>query len=321
MTSRGRQQAGIEPTVERVMGAIGAGPAEDGRSRRKSGSRRSVAPRRRASQRLSELIRLAGLRRHRKALVDFDKFAFALAATLGSASAGTYPIGKAGRWATWPGLDLVSLAESMREAGFERLDLNSHDGDRLGWAMDDVAEHAPASLYSGLASILGRVVQLTAEERILCSIRTIDAIDETVTERRKRVRSSKLERDRERQRTKRAGTSKPHSESAERRKPWEAEGIARSTYYKRQRTRLAPSVEVATSATNQSNGVSNEVVGRATKQSRSGRTPPAAAWTNLSRTHEINRSGDKSVRRQRGDGHPAQSAAAGSAPPPPSSIR
>lgn len=325
MTLRGRGSTDSDPVLERVMNAIGAGPAEDGRSRRKPGSRRSVAPRRRASQRLSELIRLAGLRRRRQVLVDFDKFAFALAATLGSASAGTYPISKAGRWATWPGLDFISLADAMRDAGFRGLELGTQDSDRLGWAMDDASEYVLTTQKSGLGTVLGRVVRLLAEERSACAIRTIDAIDETATERRERVRSRKLERDKERLRARRSGhhhrtRQEYEAGSAVRSRPWEAEGISRATYYRRIKSNSNASHEVATSATNLSHGVQHVVASPATDLSQRSDSQTSASETGLS-LHPCNNIGEATDLSHRAEalanGCPDQRRAP--APPPPSS--
>ncbi len=297
---------------------MSAGSHDGGRSRKRANSRRSIAARRRAAQRRSEIIRLAMIRRQNSVSVDFSHFAYALASAIGSGTPGRYPVGSAGQWRTAPGLDVMSLADAMRAAGFRGLDLKGDDGDRLANAIEDFHALADDPRHSGLSgAVLGRLLHLTAEERTHCDIRSLEATDETVADRRARARAGKLERDRERQRARRAGTSKPHAASAEHRKPWEAEGISRSTFYKRRSNGPPAPPEVATSATNQSEGNSNKVVSRATKQSRDHHAATTACRTDLSRTHEIISSGDETVRTVGRVDHLSGVAAAGASPAAP----
>lgn len=82
------------------------------------------------------------------------------------------------------------------------------------------------------------MLDVTAEERWACSIRTIGAVDETLEQRQAR-RKDELrvyERDRSRRRrTARGAIQRPiyEARSAARSKPWEALGISRATWYRR----------------------------------------------------------------------------------------
>jgi hypothetical protein len=298
---------------------MSAGSHDGGRSKKKADSRRSIAARRRAAQRRSEIIRLAVIRRRNSISVDFGKFAYALASAIGSGTPGRYPVGSVGQWRTAPGLDVMSLADAMREAGFRSLDLSGVDGDRLANAIEDFHDLTGDPLHSGLSgAVLGRLLQLTAEERRRCDIRSIDATDETVADRRGRSRSAKLERDRERQRARRSGHHRTRHEyeagSAARSRPWEAESVSRATYYRRMKSNSTECSEVATCATNLSQDARQEVASPATNLSHVSDGAASTGETSVSRTHEINRSGDIVVSRRQGGGHLARNGAAGVSP-------
>jgi hypothetical protein len=88
----------------------------------------------------------------------------------------------------------------------------------------------------GLAA--GRLLDVTAEERWQCDIRTMKAVDETPEEaaaRRKEERRE-YERARSRRRRRDAGAT-ARRDSISRAKPWDAQGISRATWYRRPNNR------------------------------------------------------------------------------------
>lgn len=92
----------------------------------------------------------------------------------------------------------------------------------------------------------GKNVVLTLSERELLGITTIAPFDVSKKEAQKLAADRKRQRDRERQRQKRQARGvKPRAEylakSAEAQKPWEAEGVSRRTWYRRQSIGTSPS--------------------------------------------------------------------------------
>jgi hypothetical protein len=100
---------------------------------------------------------------------------------------------------------------------------------------------------SGVAA--GRNLDLTAEERLFCDIRTMRAVDETPAEakarrqeedrERKRRERRKADKAKERQRGRRRRAAKgarPHAESLSRKQPWLLKGMSRATYYRHRET-------------------------------------------------------------------------------------
>lgn len=136
----------------------------------------------------------------------------------------------------------------MRKSGFGSLsigDLAGEPGNCLGLVIDKIERAKSGARYrEARGDGLGRLVGLTSEERILCRIRSILAIDETDDERKTRNAETKRERDRNRQREKRDGKclsrERYESGSVNRSRPWEAVGISRATYFRR---RAKPSAQ------------------------------------------------------------------------------
>ncbi|WP_131860289.1 hypothetical protein [Bosea sp. BK604] len=183
-----------------------------------------------ATRRRNEVINLARHRVSSGRPVDHGKFIFVLAQTLASAPAGKYRIRN--NFVTWHGLDRVSLARAAYEAGFGQL-----GGD------DPLFERALTKVSTAVAmgsDAAGRLLDVTAEERDLLGIRTIDATDEDRHERESRRREERKVRDRERKRRARAGTMTPRAEylakSLSATKPWLALGISRRTYERRNKS-------------------------------------------------------------------------------------
>jgi hypothetical protein len=87
---------------------------------------------------------------------------------------------------------------------------------------------------------MGEMLNLTAAEREVCGIRTIDAVDETRAERKARLAEARKAADREAKRAKRGRVAREVYEgsSLSKTKPWEAEGISRRTW-ERRRARVA----------------------------------------------------------------------------------
>lgn len=128
-----------------------------------------------------------------------------------------------------------------------------HHPNLMQWLIQFSCERAPwlepdeidvARLRPHKADILGRLLQLTASDRAELSITTIGACDQTREQRAALRKAKKQEQQRSRRRT--AG-SMPREEyeakSLSRLTPWKAEGISRSTWYRRQRaieTSLTP---------------------------------------------------------------------------------
>jgi hypothetical protein len=86
------------------------------------------------------------------------------------------------------------------------------------------------------ADTLAKRLGLTAERRARLKIRTIGAIDQTAAERKAASKQRKLEAKRNRRRTEGVKPRPKYlATSVERAKPWEAEGLSRRTWYRRQR--------------------------------------------------------------------------------------
>ena len=120
-----------------------------------------------ATRRRNEIINIAKHRSAQGVSLDQGAFIFGIAQTLASARKGKYRIKS--RFVTYHGLDSASLARSVYEAGFGRLGCD-----------DDLIERTIARVEPGPAmssDTAGRLLKLTAEERDLLSIRTIEAID------------------------------------------------------------------------------------------------------------------------------------------------
>jgi hypothetical protein len=104
----------------------------------------------------------------------------------------------------------------------------------------------------------GRSLDLTAEERWSCDIRTMHAVDETPAEakarrqeedrerKRQQRRNADKERERERSLRRRAAKgARPHAESFSQTRPWEAEGVSRRTWERRRAAKTSTPVRVA----------------------------------------------------------------------------
>lgn len=176
-----------------------------------------------ATRRRNEIINLAKHRASQIERVDESRFLFVLAQTLASAPPGKFRIHR--DFVTWHGLDRVTLARCARDAGFGQLGTDDPLLQRV------LSKVEPAAAMGGEAA--GRLLDLTAEERDLLDIRTIEAIDEQRQDREARRREERRLKDRERKRRAREGLHKPRAHSLARVKPWETLGISKATFYRR----------------------------------------------------------------------------------------
>lgn len=182
-----------------------------------------------ATRRRNEMIRLGKHRAAYGGKVDESRFLFVLAQTLASAEPGRYRVKL--RVVTWHGLNRITLAVAAARAGIGPLGGNDPLLDR---AMDGIE----ASKAMG-SDVAGQLLDLTAEERDLLSIRTIEAVDEPRAERECRRIEERRARDAARKREARAGRvsrAEYLATSLTATKPWEAMGLTRATYYRKRST-------------------------------------------------------------------------------------
>jgi hypothetical protein len=115
------------------------------------------------------------------------------------------------------------------------------------------------------AATLGKKLNVTAEERWACDIRTMRAVDKSSSaearaelrerdrerKRETRLHASEAERTKERERGQRRRAAKgarPHAQSLSQTHPWELDGISRAAWYRRRGTKTsAPARETKTS--------------------------------------------------------------------------
>jgi hypothetical protein len=109
------------------------------------------------------------------------------------------------------------------------------------WEQRKIISEGIASAKAWKADALAWRYRVTNQERTLIGLTTIGAIDHGKAARTKRRRQRERER---RQCDRRKAGSLPRAEylaaSISRSKPWEAQGISRATWYRRQRETTAP---------------------------------------------------------------------------------
>lgn len=132
-----------------------------------------------------------------------------------------------------PGLDILTAEEFLKRA---RLDLTENDTMRIISEIHRSREGERPFVMTDV--IAGRLLELLREERTGLAITTLEAADESAEARRARKASEKRARDRERQQQVRraAGAVPKPSVSAEKTRPWEAVGISRRTWFRRQKS-------------------------------------------------------------------------------------
>jgi hypothetical protein len=210
--------------------------SETGAQRERKRKRRAhpLSPTRgRMLRRLCELQRLAAFRaHHRVPLGDPDAWAMAIAEVC------LYHR---------DGCDLLSFQKVQPDP----LPISDDDALAAIHRVCRVAAWKGVDYRPTRAATVGRNLDVTAEERWACDIRTMRAVDETPADaeaerkerdrerkRRKRRAADKQARKRERERGRRRRTAKgarPRAESLSRTRPWEARGISRSTWERRRR--------------------------------------------------------------------------------------
>lgn len=141
-----------------------------------------------------------------------------------------------------PGLDILTAEEFLKRA---RLDLTENDTMRIISEIHRSREGERPFVMTDV--IAGHLLALQREERTNLDITTLEATDEPAEARRARKAAEKRTRDRERQQQLRraAGAVPKPSVSAEKPRPWEAAGISRRTWFRRQKSAVE---EVGTTA-------------------------------------------------------------------------
>jgi hypothetical protein len=199
----------------------------------KSNRPRKITVRRRASHRLAELYRLATFYRWHGIPMVANTWGFVLAATLGAGKPAWLPIGRGHRDMRWPGLTLESLRTAVTRCGLKGL--SDDDLVALISKVEDwQAEHGVRLI--GMKR-LGEMLKLTAAEREVCNIRTIDAIDETRAERQARLANVRTARERDAKKVKRGRVPRElyEADSITAKQPWVEAGVSRATWYRRQK--------------------------------------------------------------------------------------
>ena len=146
-----------------------------------------------AMARKNEVIRLGKHRAGRGETTDTRRAVLLLAVTLGSAPAGRYKIKN--RFVISHGLDRVTLATAVREGHLAEIGC---DDDLIDWALDRAKLDTSISQEKA-----GEMLSLTAEERELLSIRSMEAIDESRADRQSREREQRKVQNKGRKRAKR----------------------------------------------------------------------------------------------------------------------
>lgn len=132
-----------------------------------------------------------------------------------------------------PGLDIMTAEEFLVHA---RLDLTVDDTIEIVHEVN--RSRAGESPFVMTDVRAGELLELQREERTGLGITTMEAADEPTEERRARKAEEKRDRDRERQiaRRRQAGIGPRPAQTTEMERPWEALGISRRTWFRRQKT-------------------------------------------------------------------------------------
>jgi hypothetical protein len=139
----------------------------------------------------------------------------------------------------------------------KHVDISSETaGDALN-ALERIIKRKGSAYRPMTPATAGRLLNLTAEQRWACDVRTMEPIDETREERAAEVRERRLvrrannrrradeaEREKERARSRRsraAKGAKPRAQSLSQTRPWEKDGISRRTWERRRAAKVAAS--------------------------------------------------------------------------------
>lgn len=229
---------------------VGVGAARDvkhhlARSRRPNNkiakapqaARKRITPRQAAAIRLGEMLRLAPFRIRHATSINQHGWIFVACHALVRL-----------RHIEKCGLDFEHLNDFMRRCGLVIDD--EDDALRTIHDVSDFRERHPRRPLL-VADTAARMLDLTAEERWICKIVTMGAVDKSRAERKTRVADEKRTRDRTRQRDKRMAAgcqsrAQWEATSKAQTRPWEAAGISRATWYRRRET--GPSPDICTSS-------------------------------------------------------------------------
>jgi hypothetical protein len=123
---------------------------------------------------------------------------------------------------------MLTLTNAVRRAEMEPM-----QEEELWAAIEDVRRQQQLGKLMS-ATRCGELIELTAAERDVCRITTMEACDETKLERQTRRAAERRARDREAKKEARNCLPRTIYErtSQSRQKPWEKEGVSRATYYR-----------------------------------------------------------------------------------------
>jgi hypothetical protein len=173
--------------------------------------------------------RLASSRRkHYGEVLTEREWAPPLAAILLMADDGKFTI--KGRPFTWPGLTNYSLRRNLRQIGIE----TKPDDPVIARCVDHAYRNFGKRMVT--RAELGEMLNLTKAERVEFKIWQILPCDETTAERRVWLRKRDAEQKANRRRMQGSNSRVVWlmKNNLSKTKPWEAEGISRKTWYKRQ---------------------------------------------------------------------------------------
>jgi hypothetical protein len=221
-------------TASYLMSGVGSTAALDPKTRNQKSNRTwKITIRRRASHRLAELYRLAAFYRRHRIPTDTSTWAFVLATTLGAGKPAWLPVRRGQRDIRWPGLTHESLRTAVDRCGLEGLsddDLVALISKVEGW------QSTHGIRLIGMRR-LGEMLNLTAAEREVCSIRTIDACDETRAERQARLAEARKARERDAKKARRDRVPRElyEAQSLSAKQPWAEAGVSRATWYRQRK--------------------------------------------------------------------------------------
>jgi len=231
--SRGHKKSNSPRTSYTKSGGDSTAAPDPKAPKSKSHPRKKMTVRRQASFRLAELYRLAVFYRQEGIRMDPKTWTFVLAATLGAGKPAYLPIRQGRSYVRWPGLTLETLRTAV-----ERCQIGIFTDDQLAALIKQIERwQASHGVHLISATRLGEMLNLTAAEREVCRIRSIDACDETREERKARLAEARKVTDREAKKAKRGRTPREiyEGQSWSVKQPWKEAGVSRATWYRKLR--------------------------------------------------------------------------------------
>jgi hypothetical protein len=226
-----------------------------GKAEQPRASHKTSAVHCRMMRRRAELCRLANHRRNLGISIERSPWALVVADALVFGSGG---------------VDFCTFGDFAKRAG---INFNEAEAMAAIRRVDRLAARKGKAYRPFHSMAVARMLDVTAEERWACDIRTIGAVDETPEQQAARRREERRDYERERSRRRRAGAiprAVYEAQSLSRTEPWKALGISRSTWFRRGKPR-APTLPQVMSAQ------SSVVVAPAVRQVR----PLTSTWSFL----------------------------------------